>query len=98
MNVSDSLDSSCECDVGGREEATEGEGRRGCSLYSPCTARSCSSVVQREFILGAGWEREGERLEREGGRGGERWRERGQSDSVGAKSRLRLISVPHGVK
>lgn len=29
--------------------------RRSCSFYSPCTARSCSSVVQREFILGAGW-------------------------------------------
>lgn len=32
--------------------------KRCCSLYSPCTARSCSSVVQREFILEAGWERE----------------------------------------
>lgn len=31
--------------------------RRRRSFYSPCTARSCSSVVQREFILGAGWKR-----------------------------------------
>lgn len=45
-----------------------------CSLYSPCTARSCSSVVQREFILGAGWERAGEReVVRRKKREGWRW-------------------------
>ena len=56
-------------------------------FFSPCTVRSCSSVVQREFSLEPGWEGERER-EREG--------ERGENVGLRAKSRLKLILAPKG--